>query len=140
MKIHTAGFWSTASFYLQISDGCRKHQLRPGGRHEQRKNRMSESRQNHLEEKLVNQDVSWSGRQDSNLHQPIEIATGDSDKPPRNRGEPRVKRPRDSDSRHHLTALRILAAIATTIAGLVVLGVLSLRQILECVRPRSTRR
>ena len=42
--------------------------------------------------------MSWSGQQDSNLHQPIDFTTGDSDKPGRNRGESRVKPGCDSDS------------------------------------------
>ncbi|MGH8100365.1 MAG: hypothetical protein ACREIW_03645 [Chthoniobacterales bacterium] len=46
---------------------------------------------------MTKQDVSWSGQQDSNLHQPLDIATCDSDKPARNRGESRVKPGFDSD-------------------------------------------
>jgi len=39
----------------------------------------------------------WSGQQDSNLHQPIDFTTGDSDQPGRNRGESPVKPGCDSD-------------------------------------------
>jgi hypothetical protein len=46
---------------------------------EQGQNRALRIAQNRRGQTMKNQHVSWSGRQDSNLHQALEIAQGDSE-------------------------------------------------------------